>query len=59
MILSPTDRFSIGRVLSGPRLVPQPRRPIVAGGGEQAPVRAERHLPDHAVVAGQGAQVLA
>jgi len=34
--------------------VPQPRRPVAAGGGEQAPVRAERHTADPVRVAGQG-----
>ena len=28
----------------GPRSVPQPHCPVVAGGGEQPPVRAERHI---------------
>ena len=37
--------------------VPQPRRAVAADGGEQAPVRAESHREDLAVVAGQGAQV--
>src|SRR5690242_3649084 len=43
----------------GPRSVPQPRRAVAAGGGQQPPVRAERHAPDVAVVAGEGAQGLA
>src|SRR5262249_21311171 len=38
--------------------VPQPRRPVAAG-GQQPPVRAERHAVDEAVVAGEGAQELA
>ena len=46
------------QALAGGR-VPQPRRLVVAGGGEQPPVRAERHAADPAVVAGQGAQALA
>ena len=46
------------QLLAGGR-VPQPRRLVAAGGGEQAPVRAERHPVESAVVAGQGAQVLA
>ena len=45
-------------VLAGGR-VPQPRRPVAAGGGEQPPVRAERHTADRAGVAGEGAPVLA
>ena len=43
----------------GLRLVPHSRRLVVAAGGEQTPVRAERHPPDRSGVAGQGAQVLA
>ena len=39
--------------------VPQPRCLVDAGGGEQGPVRAERHPHDPAGVAGEGAQVLA
>src|SRR5260370_1788532 len=42
-----------------PGSVPQPRRPVAADGGEQPPVRAERHIVDRVGVAGQGAPVLA
>src|SRR5689334_15056503 len=56
MIMSRIVRFS---TLTGPRSIPQPRRRVVADGGEQPPVRAERHVVDLAVVAGEGAQVLA
>jgi len=39
--------------------VPQLRRPVFAGGGEQPSVRAERHPQDRAGVAGEDALVLA
>ena len=34
--------------------IPQPHRPVLAGGGELPPVRAERHRVHLPVVAGQG-----
>ena len=45
------------RPLTGDR--PQPDGPIVPGGGQQVPGRAEGHRPHTATVPGQGVQVLA
>src|SRR5207244_1973602 len=38
---------------------PQPHGPVITCAGQQSPARAERHRPDRAGVAGQGALVLA
>ena len=43
-----------GGLLGAGGRIPQPHRPVLAGGGELPPVRAERHRVHRAVVAGEG-----